>query len=541
MAEDSSVGGQIQSMLARLPAPLRIGLTLAAIAVVAWILWTVAVGLLQPWEPLASGLPQAEQARVLEYLRSNAIPYKVEGGSVMVHADRAAELKIDMAGQDMQVGLLPGLERLESVGMGDTERTIDARTQLALQEEIQKALNSLSVIHTSLVRLALPPQRGFLAETQEPAKASVWLTLRPGGELSAEQVRGLQHQIAHSIQNLHADNVSILDHNSRLLSQRSEEGTRLAMIRQREEGRVREAVLHLLEPKVGANSVRVSSTVELERQQRRERRHVIDTDNPAETSFESVEEEESGQSGVAGVPGAEANTGDSLAASGGGSPGGQRSRLEERRQTDYPSSETEVIIPAGAITRRSVAVVIDLRRVEDEEGGVEYVSWGEENLSRWRDALRNAVGIVAQRDNLTLEEDSFEYIHQMEIELQEQRQVEQTRRLYDVFDWSDWTSFIKVPALLLIAFLVVWFVLRPVGKRILSPVLQLPARAGRMPDQLPRTVEELEAEMESRLEEEIELPSREVKKGTILKKRITELAKTEPESFSALIRTWLYE
>ena len=62
-----------------------------------------------------------------------------------------------------------------------------------------------------------------------------------------------------------------------------------------------------------------------------------------------------------------------------------------------------------------------------------------------------------------------------------------------------------------------------------------------LPEELPKTVEELEAEMEEQLEEELEIGAREVKKGAVLKKRITELAKAEPESFLQLIRTWLYE
>ena len=196
------------------------------------------------------------------------------------------------------------------------------------------------------------------------------------------------------------------------------------------------------------------------------------------------------------------------------------------------------------MVRQSVAVVIDLRRtVNQETGEVEYVSWGQENLQRWIALLGNAVGVDESRgDMLTLEEDSFEHSHRMEQELEELKVVQQNRNM-----WTRSTGRLDLlrqgpdhPA-----------------ARLYNPLVHPPAdgqaRVGSVADtsgrfhatavaeELPKTVEELEAEMEEQLEEELEIGAREVKKGAVLKKRITELAKAEPESFLQLIRTWLYE
>lgn len=541
MAENATVSGQVSNVWGRIPPLLRLGISIAIVALIGWFLWNAFSGFLIRWEPLAAGLQDAEQARVLEYLRSQGVNYRVEGGTIMAPADRASELKIEMAGQDLQVGLLRGLERLESVGIGDTEKTIHAKRQLALQEEIQKALNSLPMIHASQVRLALPEDRGFLASSEQPAKASVWLTLRPGARLSDEQVRGLQIQIAHSIQNLQADDVSILDHNSNLLSQRTGD-TVLAVVRQKEEQRIKEQVVNLLGQTLDPGRIRVAATVELDRISRKETRKDIDTTKPAETSFQSVEEESSGGGGAGGAPGTEANTGDATA-SGYRGAASSSTRSEESRQTDYPTVLTEVEYKPGEVKKRSVAVVIDLRRTLNEDGTEQYVSWGQNSLQNWEQALHDAVGIDETRgDRLTLTETSFEHLHRMAVELERDQLIQQQRRMYDLFDWSDWTSFIKIPVIILFSFILLWFFVRPIGKRVLAPLLALPSRSvGQIPDRLPKTVEELEAEMEGRLEEELELPPKEVKKGTVLKKRLVELAKNEPEGFSQLVRSWLYE
>jgi flagellar M-ring protein FliF len=257
----------------------------------------------------------------------------------------------------------------------------------------------------------------------------------------------------------------------------------------------------------------------------------------------TTEEEETNGQGAQGVPGTETNTGEATAAAAGGA-GGNRTLSQEESQIDYPTTLTEVERRPGDIKRQSVAVVIDLRRTVGEDGSLQFVSWGAENLQRWEELLKNAVGLDEQRgDTLTLEEDSFEHSHRMEQEVEQQRLIEQNRRMYDPFDWTDWTSLVKIPLIVLVVFIALWFIVRPVGKRVLAPLLQLPVgrAAAALPERLPKTVEELEAEMEEKLEEELDIGTREVKKGTILKKRISELAKNEPETFMQLIRSWLYE
>jgi len=542
MAEESSAGGQLRAAWDRVPGPAQIGIMIAVVAVFVWLVWGAVASMMRSWEPLATGLQGAEQARILEYLRSNQIEYKIEVGVIMVPSERAQELKIELAGQELQVGLLEGLERLESVGMGDTETTISARRQLALQEQIQFALNALPTVQFSQVHLAIPPDRGFLATAQEPAKASVWLTLQPNTTLTPAQVRGLQVQISHSIQNLHPDNVSILDHHSNLLSRKHDGDAQLAEIQLSEEARIRDAVLNLMEPKVGPNRVRVSATVELNRVSTRETRKDVDPSRAAEVSSTTIEEESTSGAGAGGEPGTATNTGEGSGAAAGGGAGGSRSRTEERRQTEFATTLTETERKPGDILRKSVAVVIDQRPVEGEEGTA-YESWGDEALREWQMAIRDAIGISEQRgDSLTFNEDSFDSLHRIERDMRQQQVAVEQKRLYDIFDWSDWTMFIKIPLLILIVLSLVWFIIRPVGKRLAATLQQLPGRAPTpIPDQLPKTVEELEAEIEGRLEEELEIPTREVKKGTILKRRLTELAKSEPESVAQLIRTWLYE
>lgn len=543
MAEERSAAEQIRSMYGRLPRLARIGILVLAVALVFWFLWSTVSSMLRTWEPVSTGVSGSQQAEILNVLRTRQIPYRIEGGTIMVPTEVADETKIELSGQGLQADPLIGLERLESIGMGDTDKTIDAKTRLALQEELQKGLNSLSMVTSSMVQLALPADSAWITEREEQAKASIWLTLNPEMELSRQKVRGLQIQIANSIRGLQPENVSILDQHFNLLSVHVDEEGQLGERQNAIEKDIEKNVREVLEPVVGERGVRVAASVNLNQVAEIVTETTYDTDNPAETSYEVIEEESTEGAGSGGVPGSETNTGEIT--SGGGPSSGQTSRTEERRQTKYSEVIKQREQKPGEVKRMTVAVWIDMQPAEGEsEDESEYVSWGEEKLSEWERKLKDAVGFDENRgDSLTITETSFDYLHRQEREFERRQQVEQTQRLYNIFDWSDWTSFVKIPLLLLTAILLVWFILRPVTKVVLAPLLaQLPGRApAQIPDHLPKTVEELEAEIEGQLEEDLELPGKEVKKGTILKKRLTELAKNEPETFSQLVRSWLYE
>jgi flagellar M-ring protein FliF len=545
-AEETSFFGQIRETIQGLPGIIKIGAIIVVALIAVWFIWNTVSDMLRSWEPIAMQVQGAAKADVLTYLRNNQVDYKIEGDTIFVPRDRVDELRIEMAGLDLAVSQLKGLERLESVGMGDTEKTIAAKRQLALQEEIQKALNSLSAVDSSQVNLALPSESGFLARDDTPAKASIILKLRGGATLTPVQVHGIQNVVANSIQGLNSDNVIIVDQHSNPLSQSAEGDEVFSVAQMNEEKRIRQNIMNILEPALGANRVTVAASVELTRESKRTTEKKIENTQGAEVYLRSVESEETGGTRTGGIPGTETNTGEGSAATTGGTASSSSSTEEERR-TDYPTTLIETELTPGDIKRKSVSVVIDLKKevTTDEDGRevTQYVSWGDETLQEWRDALKRAAGIDDQRgDSLSLTEISFDNFHQMSDQIKmEQRTITQ-RRMFDIFDWSDWTALIKIPLLILAIFVIIWYVVRPIGKIVLEPLLQLPsAAAAQIPEELPKTVEELEAEIEGKLVDEIDLAAKEVTKGTILKKRIAELAKNEPESFTQLLRTWLNE
>ena len=81
-------------------------------------------------------------------------------------------------------------------------------------------------------------------------------------------------------------------------------------------------------------------------------------------------------------------------------------------------------------------------------------------------------------------------------------------------------------------------------RRFVAPILQQaqleePAISAALPSGPPKTVAELESELEQEIESSI--PSTQLSKTEIMKKRLIEMVQQDPETVSGLVRTWLLE
>jgi flagellar M-ring protein FliF len=100
----------------------------------------------------------------------------------------------------------------------------------------------------------------------------------------------------------------------------------------------------------------------------------------------------------------------------------------------------------------------------------------------------------------------------------------------------------RVVALVVIVGLVLLLFVRPVVTRVLA----LPASAGAgqtahigMPQQLPRTVEDIEGEIEAQLDEEAMAGMD--RRKPVLTRRVVRMATSEPANAAKLVRSWLAE
>ena len=123
-------------------------------------------------------------------------------------------------------------------------------------------------VFPALAHLVMPAKRLF-KDQQEPATASIVLTLKPGYGLGPAQSDNLRYLVASAIEGLKTNNITILDQDGQLLAKPKEEGSladtgsdHIALARSIEQeflGKLRGQ----LDPAVGPDNWSASVTVEL--------------------------------------------------------------------------------------------------------------------------------------------------------------------------------------------------------------------------------------------------------------------------------------
>jgi flagellar M-ring protein FliF len=190
---------------------------IAAIVLVALLMGGGAYWLLRPTPQVLFGdLSPQDTAAMTAELDKMKVPYTLaesdgDGGTkILVDGTDVYKTRIKLMGKDIPLHGAVGFELFNGSDFGMTEFAQKINYQRALQGELTRTILSLAEVRDARVLLAFPEQSMFRQPTGS-AKASVTLTLKPGRELSAEQVAGIQRLVAASVPGVVSQNVTIVD------------------------------------------------------------------------------------------------------------------------------------------------------------------------------------------------------------------------------------------------------------------------------------------------------------------------------------------
>ncbi|GAB5542120.1 MAG: hypothetical protein SangKO_018800 [Sandaracinaceae bacterium] len=361
---------------------------------------------------LFSNLSQEDAARIVERLRGLNVEYELgEGGTtILVAEDAVHETRLTLANEGLPSGGGVGFELFDTQRFGESDFSEQVQFRRALEGELARTIRHLAGVESARVHLVLPERRLFTTDESE-ASASVALHMNPGWRLREDQVQGVQHLVASSVQGLAPGNVTVVDGDGRPLSEDgAESGEAVANaeeLRHQIEQSKQRAVQQLLDASLGPGVaiVRVSAEVDMSREE-----HLQETYDPeriATRSFEITEERSAEAEGDAqGIPGAASNLpgGAAAEATAGESAAGRR---HERRNYEVTKTVRRAFRPVGRLTRLTVAVVVD--GTWDGEGDARsYTERDADELTRIRALVSTAAGISAERgDEVTVENVAF--------------------------------------------------------------------------------------------------------------------------------------
>lgn len=398
---------------------IMLGLALSVAIGIAVVLWSQDAN----YARLYTELNDKDTAEILDALHAQGVDYKIEeGGAIMVLADKVNDTKLKLAAQGLPKSNSIGYELLDKEQSFGTSKSAEmARHQRALEGEIARTIMSIQSVKSARVLLALPVQSVFVRERKKPS-ASVIVHLYQGRVLDKGQVDAIVHLVSSSVPQLDAEHVTVVDYKGNLLSSRATAAENLTVNQFEYKTNIEEHLMRRIEnimsPLVGAESMRVQISADVDFTETDKTQESFNPDMPALRSEQTTDEQN--KENPQGVPGALTNQPtpagaaietippvdpNSLVNDSNGK--GYASKTATRNY-ELDKTITHTKLATGVLRRLSVAVVVDDRHIPQGDGKIKSQPYAQEDLNRFNDLVKQAVGFDSGRgDQVTVTNVSF--------------------------------------------------------------------------------------------------------------------------------------
>lgn len=191
------------------------GMLVIALTLAGAVWWVLRVD----YQVLFADLKPQDVVAMTAELEKQKIPYRLgeAGGTILVDKAQVLGTRLKLMGKELPLQGAVGFELFNNTDFGMTEFAQKINYQRALQGELTRTILSLAEIREVRVHLALPEQ-GLFKQATSKAKAAISLTMRPGQNLRAEQVLGIQRLVAAATPGMMAAEVTVVDHQGVALS-----------------------------------------------------------------------------------------------------------------------------------------------------------------------------------------------------------------------------------------------------------------------------------------------------------------------------------
>ncbi|WP_128894245.1 flagellar basal-body MS-ring/collar protein FliF [Longirhabdus pacifica] len=469
-------------------------------------------------------LDGTDMAAVTEYLNSQNIPYELgaSGTSIAIPSKDVNQVKVDIAGANLVQNGSQGFEifRENISGFGMTDNEFKLLRQDSLSGEIEKLLkDSFGEIKSASVILSLPEDSPFVNDTKEFASASVSLDFSPGFRPSQKVTDTIYNLVQTSVGKDHMplENITISGPNGELFPSSELDGGMLSdssivdeqfRIKQKFEQDVESNMEDFFKLQFGEDRVivRVMSTLNFDQKSKQQTLYtpVIDEENRGiERSIQEIEKSVVGAStpdgGVPGtgetdIPGYQTTDNDQLMESD-----------ELERIVNYEVNESQETIISSPFVVEDVTISLAIR---DEDNTIDE-AMQEKIINSLESNVKTLLANSNNLDNINVEERVELFVHSF-------------------YDEQNTTNDVQTSNLL-------WYALAALAVAIvIGATIAIASRRNSnamMEQDLPDI---LDGESPSMKLENLT-------KDHEIRHQLELLAKTKPDEFVKLMRTWLVE
>lgn len=351
---------------------------------------------------LFSGLQPEDAAAIAQKLDADRIPYELSGGgtTVLVPAEQVLKIRMSLAVAGLPQGAGKGFELFDEMSMGATPFVQNLNYVRAIQGELARTIMQLEPVAHARVHIVQPDPTPFVRE-EKPVTASVVIRTKAGQTLSRGATSGVVALVAGSVKGLTSDNVTVLDSEGRVLSERRDSRSGLASADQREYQREIEADLaskaqEILTRALGPGQAIVRVTAEMSFRHVKEQSEKVDPDARVATRETTTSSKTTTPAGPRGTTGAVANV-----------PGAQPAtpnvsgplKQDETIESEYAVSRTQRQLEEnlGTIDRLTVAVILMPTAADPDADPEEALGI---TLADAEKLVKQAVGFKEKRDEI---------------------------------------------------------------------------------------------------------------------------------------------
>lgn len=521
--------GRLRELIGQMGSGLKVAAAAILIAAIAAALFFATRGEPARMEVAFSGMTTEDAAAVADVLRDNGVEYEVssDGSTIRVPSDRVADARLMTASQGLPDGGTVGFELFDDTSFGITNFQQQVNFQRALEGELARTINRLDAVQSSRVMLAMPEETLFV-EDQQPTTASAVLRLKSGQSPPPDQLRGIAHLIAGSVEGLDPQDITIVSTDGMMLW----DGAAVAQApmagmedqftaRLSFEAGLERSIQEIVERVVGVGQSSVSVSAVMDWDQRTVENETFSPEGlepQVRSQQETLRTETSSTDGTGGVPGTDSNIPTDQEPVEGEDEGLLETFSDTVTNYEISSSVESVVEAPGDVERLSVAVILNQEMVDPEV------------VLQIEDLVRSAVGLEdARGDQMTVAAVPFSAEGLPDLgELPGPSLLERIEPLAMI------AVMILIPAVLL--FILYRMLSKTDEEAVLTPVVIgdiAPQRAG-APAPGGRVDFRMEEVSPLELDETVATPS-------ARRQQILRLAQNDPAQMAALVRSWLAE
>jgi len=360
--------------------------------------------------------PEDTQAIIAHFKQAGVNDFVVDARGIKVPEKDLLRLRMQLSQEGLPAHGQVGWEKFDKQEFARTEFEQQINRLRAIQGELARTIMAIDGITSARVHIVVPKPSVFVEDQKDPT-AAVYIKSKRGANLDDRQVKGIQHLVSRSVEGLKPNNITILDHEGKMLTKIESEDFAAKMTKemlgykQSVEREIEQKIRGIVGRVVGAERVEAKVDATVDFTQEEQTISDVDPERSAVVSKNTVDESMQGNGlNPTGIPGAKSNVpGESETVTAGGGNSASNKKGSELINYEIAKSVSKKTMPIGNIKRLTAAVLVDGKQEQPVDGSrATFDPRTEDEMKKIQELVKQAMGFKDGRDEVQVHNMMFQ-------------------------------------------------------------------------------------------------------------------------------------